>query len=96
MTGGHDRLQTFDSFETMREMLRAAPCEAVLTNHFFDWRVSEAGKNRFALQHFEMGLPGAQRTIERLLEIAAMPFFRRYREYLSRTHEGLRTEPESP
>ena len=88
---GHSHtVQDFDSFESMRKLLRESSCSAVLTNHFFDWRVGEAGKNRFSLQHFEMGLPGTVRTAERLLEICETPFYRKYARYLRRNAEGLR------
>jgi hypothetical protein len=62
----------------------------VLSNHCYDWRITEAGKGRFALQHFEIGVPGALRTIDRLVEICATPFYHKYHKYLARTFEGLR------
>ncbi|MDF1564791.1 MAG: nitrogenase component 1 [Deltaproteobacteria bacterium] len=80
----------FSSFAEMREVLAASECGALLTNHFFDWRVGEAGKNRFSLQHFEMGLAGAVRTGRRLLQVQGTPFFRKYGRYLHRTTEGIR------
>jgi hypothetical protein len=87
---------TFDSFDAMREKLRTSECGAVLSNHCYDWRVAEAGKGRFALQHFEMGVPGALRTVDRLAQICETPFYRKYGKYLARTEEGLRvTAPEA-
>jgi len=81
-------LQAFNTFEMMRRRLRDSSAEAVLSYHFFDWRISEAGKNRFSLQIFEMGLPGAARTVRRLAGICRTPFYRRYRDWLARTAEG--------
>lgn len=86
-------LAFFDSFDKLRQTLEGATCEAILTNHFFDWRVGEAGKSRYTLQFFEMGVPGAARTIERLTGACRTSFFRRYRRYLARTAEGLRDLP---
>lgn len=83
----------FNTFEMMRERLKASACDAVLTHHFFDWRLSEAGKNRFSLQHFELGLPGTFRTMERLVRICETPFYRKYGRFLARTREGLRPRP---
>ncbi|MBM4396934.1 MAG: hypothetical protein FJ087_14750 [Deltaproteobacteria bacterium] len=81
----------FDSLAALRERLAASPCEAVLSAHSFDWRLTEAGKNRFSLQHFEPGLSGAIRTAHRLARACAAPFFKQYRRFLARTPEGLRT-----
>lgn len=86
-------LRAFNSFETMRRRLRESPADAVLSYHFFDWRVTEAGKNRFSLQVFEMGLDGAVRTVERLCGICRTPFYRRYRDFLARREDGMPLVP---
>jgi hypothetical protein len=90
------RIKGFNSFDMLEQRLAASPCEAVFSHHFFDWRVSSAGKNRFTLQHMEMGLPGTLRTLERLVGICETPFFRRYQRYLARTAEGLRAPTTTP
>lgn len=82
-------IQGFNSFDLLRSRLRESRSEAVLSYHFFDWRLSEAGKNRFSFQHFEMGAPGAARTALRLAGICALPFYRKYGKYLKRTETGL-------
>jgi hypothetical protein len=82
-------LQAFNTFDLMRKRLRESSAEAVLSYHFFDWRVSEAGKNRFSLQVFEMGLTGAVRSVERLAGICRTPFYRRYRDWLARGTDGM-------
>jgi hypothetical protein len=87
------RLQAFDSLDGMARRLADSPADAFFSSHFFDWRVTAAGKNLFSLQHFELGLGGAVRTAERLLGICRTPFYRRLAPYLQRTPEGLRREP---
>lgn len=82
-------LRAFNNFELMRQRLRESQAEAALSFHFFDWRVSEAGKNRFSLQVFEMGPAGAIRTVERIAGVCRTPFYRRYRKWLARTPDGM-------
>jgi len=91
--GSSHEVHAFHTLEAMNGRLTQTKCEAVLTHHFFDWRLSATGKNRFALQHFEMGIPGAIRTIDRLVDICETTFYRKYQRYLQRTREGLRTPP---
>ena len=87
---GRHSIKGFNSIEMMLERLRDSPAEAVLSNHFFDWRVTGSGKNLFSLQHFEMGIGGAIRTAERLVAVCRTPFYRRFAKYLARTPQGLR------
>jgi hypothetical protein len=82
-------IRGFNSFETMRKALRESQAEAVLSYYTFDWRVHEAGKNRFSLQVFETGLLGAVRTVQRLVGICRTPFYRRYHDYLKRRMDGI-------
>jgi hypothetical protein len=84
------QIKAFDSPEGMAERLGASEASAFLSSHFFDWRVTSAGKSLFSLQHFEMGFRGAVRTARRLLGVCRTPFYRRYRRFLGRTPEGLR------
>lgn len=88
--GAPNLVVPFRTLEELQTVLPKLGCEAVLTHHFFDWRLSERGKNRFSLQHFEMGLQGALRTAERLDDICETPFYKRYQRFLGRTREGLR------
>jgi hypothetical protein len=83
-------IKAFDSLELMDRRIRDSAASAFFSSHFFDWRLTAAGKNLFSLQHFEMGLRGVLRTMERLLGICQTPFYRRYQRYLKRTPEGLR------
>ena len=87
-------IKGFNSPDMLRTRLAELPCQAILTYHSFDWRVTQAGKNVFSLQHFEPGLLGALRTLERLIGICRTPYFGRYGRYLPRTREGLRISPE--
>ena len=70
------RLQAFDSPEGMAGRLGDSKADAFFTSHFFDWRVTAAGKNLFSLQHFEMGLRG--RAHRRAALSSAVPFYRLY------------------
>jgi len=89
---GHTNTVTaIKTFDEMCDALASADCEAVLSHHVYDWRLSSTGKSRFTLQHFEVGLPGAIRTVERLVRICETPFYRRYRRHLGRSRTGLRT-----
>jgi hypothetical protein len=87
-------VQAFDSPDGMARRLAESNADAFFSSHFFDWRVTAAGKNIFSLQHFELGLRGAVRTAERLLGICRTPFYRSHQRYLQRTPEGLRREPD--
>ena len=94
--GSPHEVHAFHTLEAMNGRLMQTKCEAVLTHHFFDWRLSATGKNRFALQHFEMGIPGAIRTVDRLVDICETTFYRKYQRFLQRTREGLRVPPTMP
>lgn len=88
--GSRWTIHLFPTFDALDNLLQRSACEAVLTHYFFDWRLSQAGKNRFSLQHFEMGLTGGVRTVQRLVAACELPFYKRYRRFLRRTPEGLR------
>jgi len=85
-------VRAFDSFAFLRKRLRDCPAHAFLSYHFYDWRLSEAGKASFSIQHFEMGPAGAVRTLERLLRVCRTTFYRRYSRHLGRTEQGLRPD----
>jgi hypothetical protein len=86
-------IKAFDSMAGMNQRISESRAAAFFSSHFYDWRLTSAGKNMFSLQHFEMGLRGAVRTARRLLGICRNPFYHRYRRFLGRTPEGLRKEP---
>jgi hypothetical protein len=89
-------VRAFDSFAMLRQRLQDSPARAFLSYHFYDWRLTEAGKGAFSIQHFEMGLHGAIRTIERLLQVCRNPFYAKYSRFLRRTAEGLRPMQQPP
>ena len=68
----------------MERALRDGTFDAVYSDVYFDWRISQAGKARFSSREFEMGLEGAGRTLDRLLNVCRLPFYRRYAENLGR------------
>jgi len=84
------RITGFNNDDLLRQKLAASECAAVFSHHVFDWRLTQAGKGRFTLAWFEMGLDGLQRTLARLEGLAATPYYRRYARFLQRTPEGLR------
>lgn len=48
----------------------------------YDRRLTRSGKNPFSLQQFRMGFGGACDALRELVELAELPFFRRYHAYL--------------
>ena len=92
---GDHTILAFDSPDRMMERLTNSTARAVFTQHFFDWRVTSAGKMPFSLMHLEHGLEGALLTLERLLGLCQSPFFRRFQSFLGRTPDGRRVRPPS-
>ncbi|MBN1774393.1 MAG: radical SAM protein [Deltaproteobacteria bacterium] len=87
------RIAGFDDLDGLRRALRDSPAAAVVGNHTFDWRLTEAGKNRISLRQFEKGPEGALRTARRLLDACRVPFARRYARFLARDDLGRRRMP---
>ncbi len=87
-------LKGFNSLEMMLDRIRTSETNAILTYHFFDWRITQGSKNLFSLQHIEAGPLGALRTIKRLTNISTTPFFKKYGSYLKRDNEGFRVNPQ--
>jgi hypothetical protein len=75
----------------MRDALAESKADAVFSNYCFDWRLTEAGKNRVSTQYFEKGLAGAVRTLQRLVRTCRTPFLKNYAGYLKRTGMGRLT-----
>ncbi|MDP3541675.1 MAG: nitrogenase component 1 [Elusimicrobiota bacterium] len=82
------RVAVFRSPSELRRALREGDFAAVYSDIVFDWRVTRAGKARFSSKDFEMGLEGALRTIEKLLPLVRLPFYRQYAEHLRGRHDG--------
>jgi len=87
------RIAGFNSADLLRQRLAESPAAAVFSHHVFDWRLTQAGKGRFALAWFEMGPRGLARTLGRLAGLCETPFYRRYGRFLQRTGQGLRQAP---
>lgn len=73
----------------LERALREGAFQAVYSDIFFDWRISAAGKARFSSRDFEMGLEGAGRTLDRLLNACRLPFYRRHAEHLRRKRRSV-------
>lgn len=78
------RVAVFRSPWELERALREGRFDAVFSDVFFDWRIAKAGKARFASRDFEMGLEGARRSLERLLALCRLSFYRLYAGHLSR------------
>lgn len=76
------RVTTFRTPAGLEKALREGEFQAVYSDTFFDWRISQAGKTRFSSRHLEMGLAGALRSFKRLLTACRLPFYRRYSSHL--------------
>ena len=82
------RVTVFRSPWELEQALRQGQFQAVFSDIFFDWRISRAGKARFSSKDFEMGLEGSRRTLQRLLSLCRLPFYKRYGEHLARGAGG--------
>ncbi|MDD5305469.1 MAG: hypothetical protein PHS14_20405, partial [Elusimicrobia bacterium] len=80
------RVSVFRSPWELERALREIDSAAVYSDIYFDWRISRAGKARFASKDFEMGLEGARRTFEKLLPLCRLPFYRQYASHLRGRH----------
>jgi len=49
---------------------------------FLTKQLTRNGKGQFSFSTFEMGLQGAVRTLERLVTVCRLPFYRKYAKYL--------------
>tara|TARA_B100000029_G_scaffold506027_1_gene587986 strand:- start:485 stop:1705 length:1221 start_codon:yes stop_codon:yes gene_type:complete len=74
----------FTEQEELSSLLENGEFAAVFSEYFYDWRLTQAGKAQFHMAHFEKGLAGAIQSMERLVNICQLPFYRRYRRYLKR------------
>jgi hypothetical protein len=76
------QIWTFAERHELAQRLQQGSFSAVYSEHFFDRRVTESGCTPFSGQYFERGLAGAVRTLQRLLDVCRLPFYRRYGRYL--------------
>ena len=73
----------FTTPEELQAGLPNPPVRAVFTEYFYDVRLSRTGKGQFSSRDFEMGLAGADRTLDRLVRVARTPFYREYAAHLA-------------
>ena len=78
----------FMTMEMLRQRLADSTAKAFYSVHTSDWRLTEAGKNRFSVQHFELGVPGAIRTMNRLADLCNTTLYQEYRRFFARTEGG--------
>ena len=74
-----------ERFQNPRELdglLCAGDLSLVYSEVACDHRLSRAGVTPFALDVLEMGPAGAVRSLQRMLQRARWPFFKRYGAYL--------------
>jgi hypothetical protein len=66
----------------LQKQLRSGRLSLVYSNVRHDRRLTQSGLLGFSLRNIEMGLAGALRTLNRLLERCEAPFFRENSRYL--------------
>ena len=76
-------LAFFATKEELGKLLRKGRFEAVYSEYAFDARLARAGKARFGLEDFELGLAGSLRTAAALNGVCRWPFYRKYANYLN-------------
>lgn len=76
------RRATFRDASQLESLLRSSEAPAFYSQIYFDRRLSRSGKSAFSLRAFALGLDGAQRTIEKILALCRLPFYRTFGAYL--------------
>jgi len=76
------RIRYFHGPDELDALLRADDFQAVYSDIYFDYRITDAGKSQFSLAFFEAGFEGALRTVEKLLGACELPFYQKYQRYL--------------
>lgn len=86
---GLDRVEVnpFETPDDLDHFLRQPAIKAVFTEFFYDHRLTRRGKGQFSARDFEMGLNGAMRSLERLVTLAEVPFYRDNAAHLSTPSE---------
>ncbi len=78
----------FETPDELDAILRDPGVRAVFTEFFYDHRLTRRGLGQFSSREFEMGLDGAVRSLERLLTIAELPFYRDHATRLATSSEA--------
>jgi hypothetical protein len=78
------RVLPFSTPADLAARLQESDALAFYSEVFFDRRLTRSGKGQFSAQHFQMGIDGAFKTLQSLLSICRMPFYRKYSGYLGK------------
>jgi len=76
------RLYAYGSYEELMDHIASADAVAFYSEMYFDRRLTRHGKNIFSMRQLRIGLEGAMISLEELLSIAELPFYRIYKDYL--------------
>jgi hypothetical protein len=83
--GKQHQVHSFVTNEELQEQLSQPELSAVLSEYFYDWRLTSQGIGQFHLAFFQTGIQGAIASLERILNVCSNSFYRRYGQYLKRT-----------
>jgi hypothetical protein len=72
----------YRSVDELDEYLADPRVVAWYSEMYFDRRLTRNGKNSFSMRQFSMGFHGALDTLESMLRVGNMSFYRSYRRYL--------------
>ncbi len=72
----------FSEPEQLETLLRESSASAFYSEYFFDRRLSRTGKAQFSIADFLPGPRGALATLDRVLQICSLPFYRRHARHL--------------
>gem|GEM_PF-1850352 len=86
---GNIRVRSFRSCAELDARLAETEVVAWYTEMLYDRRLTRNGKNPFSLRQFRMGLRGALESLNELVRLAELPFYRRYSRYLGRAFTEL-------
>jgi nitrogenase molybdenum-iron protein alpha/beta subunit len=83
------RVRSYRSCAELDALLAEPGVVAWYSELHYERRLTRKGKNPFSLRQFHMGLDGALRSLRELVELAELPFFRRYHEHLGPAFDEL-------
>lgn len=72
----------YRSVDELDELLADPRVVAWYSEMYFDRRLTRNGKNSFSMRQFSMGFHGALDTLESMLRVGSMSFYRSYGRYL--------------
>ncbi len=68
----------------LNQELRNSRAQAFYSETYFDRRLTRSGKAQFSIAVAQVGVDGALASLERILAVCKMPFYRRYAGFLGR------------